>query len=287
MKIDIRQIENPENLKAVEDLQRLIWAGDETEVVPVHLLRAAVHSGGLIIGAFRGDQMVGFVFGFVGMDNHGGVKRIFHASHMAGVHPEFRDSGLGFKLKRAQWQMVRYQGLDLITWTYDPLQSRNANLNISKLGAVCNTYIPNFYGEMRDSINVGMPSDRFQVDWWVNSNRVKMKLKDKNPKKIHPSHYLSAEIPAVNKTYFNQQGYICPEEIPGKILRSELLLLEIPTDIQSIKVVDPELGITWSNHIRTLFTDLFSRGYYVTDFIFLPGTAPKSYYVLSDGDAVL
>ena len=84
----------------------------------------------------------------------------------------YRDSGIGFALKRAQWQMVRHQDLDHITWTYDPLLSRNAYLNIARLGAVCSTYRRSEYGEMRDGLNVGLPSDRFQVDWWLNSHRV-------------------------------------------------------------------------------------------------------------------
>jgi predicted GNAT superfamily acetyltransferase len=168
--INIRTLETPTDLEAVEGLQRIVWSGDETEIIPVHLLRAVVHNGGLVIGAFSEDQLVGFVFGFPGIDSTPDGPQVIHASHMAGVHPEFRDAGLGYRLKRAQWQMVRRQGIKRITWTFDPLQSRNANLNITKLGAVSNTYIPNYYGEMRDGINIGMPSDRLQVDWWVNSN---------------------------------------------------------------------------------------------------------------------
>jgi len=285
--IDIQILETLEDLQAVEELQRVIWKGNDTEIVPVHLFRAAVHNGGLVIGAYEDAQLVGFVFGFVGIDTRGGFTRVIHASHMAGVHPDFRDSGLGYVLKRAQWQMVRHQGIDLITWTYDPLQSRNANLNIAKLGAVCNTYFPNYYGEMRDSINIGMPSDRFQVDLWVSSNRVNVKMKGNETKKVNPSDYFAARIPIINSTEPVGSGLLRPVESDFEIPDTELMLLEIPSNIQEIKTADPDLGILWSYQVRSMFVALFNHGYFVTDFIYLPGSPPRSYYVLSDGNAEL
>ena len=287
MTIEIRIIENPAALEALEALQRLIWSGNDTEVVPVHIFRAVVNSGGVVIGAYSGDQLVGFVFGFLGFDTKTGSQRLIHASHMAGVHPEFRDVGLGYKLKRAQWQMVRNQGIELITWTYNPLQSRNANLNIAKLGAVCNTYITNYYGEMRDEINKGMPSDRFQVDWWVNSNRVIRRLNERQSRKLDLAHYLEAEIPFVNTTQLNEAGLVTPQVLEIPLPQVPLLLLEIPPDIQMLKSADPELAILWSSHIRELFLDRFARGYLVTDFVYLPGSMPRSFYVLSHGEATL
>ena len=86
--------------------------------------------------------------------------------------PEWQSRGVGYALKVAQREAVLQQGLRLITWTYDPLESKNARLNIAKLGAVCNTYIRNYYGELRDDINLGLATDRFQVDWWIASSHV-------------------------------------------------------------------------------------------------------------------
>ncbi len=191
----IRLLDTAKDLTAVESLQCLVWPGNDLEIVPVHMLLAIVHGGGLAIGAFDNDILVGFAFGFPGIDITSQGLQYRHCSHMAGVHPDYRDTGIGFKLKRAQWQMVRQQGCDRITWTYDPLQSRNANLNIAKLGAVCNTYRPNYYGELRDGLNVGLPTDRFQVDWWVNSTRVERRLSKSPRKKMDLAHYLSAETP--------------------------------------------------------------------------------------------
>jgi len=282
---DIRLLETPQELAAVEELQRLIWPGNETEILPIHIFRAAVHNGGLVLGSFNGDQLVGFVFGFPGVDLSSGKSRLIHASHMAGVHPEFRDSGQGYLLKRAQWQMVRQQGIERITWTYDPLQSRNANLNIAKLGAICNTYIPNYYGEMRDGLNVGMPSDRFQVDWWVNSNRVQKRLGRLKPPRLDLAHYLAADARQANQTRLNPEGLVAPQEAPPPPERSPLVLVEIPSDIISLKRVDSDLAVHWSNHIRSLLTRLFSGGYLVTDFVYVTGTHPRSFYVLSHGEA--
>jgi predicted GNAT superfamily acetyltransferase len=182
---------------------------------------------------------------------------------------------------------VRQQGLDHITWTYDPLQSRNARLNIRKLGAVCNTYLPNYYGEMRDGINVGLPSDRFQVDWWVNSSRVRQRLSKYPRPPLDLAHYLSAEVPRVNTTQLNAAGFGVPQSLGLPPGTAALLLFEIPADFPALKAVDVSLALEWRQHTRVLFTDLFKAGYLVTDFVFLSGSQPRSYYVLSYGEATL
>jgi len=211
-----------------------------------------------------------------------GVK---FCSHQLGVLPELQGSGLGFRLKRAQWQIARQQGFDHITWTYDPLLSINANLNIAKLGAVANTYRREVYGQMRDGLNAGLPSDRFQVDWWLNTHRVRRRLATQPPKKLDLAHYLSAEVSRANQTALNEAGFPVPRSATLPETRVPLLLLEIPADFYAIKAADAALALEWRLHTRTLFEDLFARGYLVTDFVFLPGTHPRSYYVLSLGEA--
>lgn len=286
--INIRLLETAAELAAVEELQRLVWPGSDIEIVPVHMLLAAIHGGGLAIGAYDVEALVGFAFGFPGIDVTSRGKQYRHCSHMAGVHPGYRDSGLGFKLKRAQWQMVRQQGFDRVTWTYDPLQSRNANLNIAKLGAVCNTYFPNYYGEMRDGLNAGIPSDRFQVDWWVNSSRVKQRLSKRPRKKMDLAHYLSAETPRLNETYINEQGLVAirtSDNNKSTATLAPLLLLEIPADFPGLKRADPALAIEWRLQTRKSFETQFAAGYLITDFIYLSGSQPRSFYVLSHGES--
>lgn len=290
----LRILESPEDLLAVEDLQRLIWPGSDADLVPMHLLITAAHNGGLVIGAFvpgkqpgEHEHLVGFVFGFPGLYHTPDGPRPKHCSHMLGVHPDYRDRGLGFALKRAQWQMVRHQGLDRITWTYDPLLSRNAHLNIAKLGAVCNKYLREVYGEMRDALNVGLPSDRFEVDWWINTERVNRRLSKRARLRLDLAHFLAGGAEIINPCRVAQSGFPQPPDEYHTSQGEPLVLVEIPDDFLALKSVDLELALRWRLHTRALFEDLFQRGYLVTDFVFLPGRHPRSYYVLSHGDSTL
>jgi len=207
---------------------------------------------------------------------------------MLAVLPNHRDQGLGFILKRAQWQMVRHQGLERINWTYDPLLSRNAHLNIARLGAVCNTYLRNEYGEMRDVLNAGDQSDRFFVDWWVNSRRVDRRLSRRARASLDLAHFLDAGTPILNRSHLGEDGLPLPDlnaHVPDQDV--PLLLLEIPSDYLYLRSVQPALALEWRLHTRALFEGLFAQGYLVTDFIFMPGTYPRSFYVLSHGDKTL
>lgn len=310
----LRILESPEEMDAVEELQRQVWPGSESDIVPGHLLLAAAHNGGLVIGAYEsgekresgaeaglewgaispGASLVGFVFGFPGLYETPDGPRPKHCSHMLGVHPTHRDRGIGFKLKRAQWQMVRHQGLDRITWTYDPLLSRNAHLNITRLGAVCNTYVREAYGAMRDGLNAGLPSDRFQVDWWIRSQRVNQRLSKRTRRSLDLAHFLAAGTTILNPSQIGEDGLPRPpaafqlgeiENVNAVQEVQPLLLVEIPADFLALKAANPALALEWRLHTRELFEALFERGYLVTDFVHLPGTHSRSFYVLSHGEA--
>lgn len=299
----IQMLESPDDLSAVEDLQRMIWPGDDTEVVPVHMLVAAVRGGGLVMGAYTSldgvgpeSQLVGFVFGFPGFYLTPDGPRIKHCSHMLGVHPDHRDLGLGTALKRAQWQMVRRQGVDRITWTYDPLQSRNGYLNIAKLGSVCNTYHREYYGVMRDGLNVGIPSDRFEVDWWVDSRRVNRRLSKSPRRQLKLVDYISGGVEIINPSQVNEDGIPLPaslslsqdlERLSEKGEPETLLLVEIPADFMGLKSADPSVALEWRLHTRAVFEELFTLGYLVTDSVFQTGSPPRSYYVLTYGLSTL
>jgi len=288
--IEIRIIESPEDMAAVEELEVQIWPGDDP--VPYHMLLAVVHNGGVLAGAYDGDRLVGFIFGFLGIFETDDGFKVKHCSHQLGVHPDYQDRGIGYRLKRAQWQLVRQQGLELITWTYDPLESRNAYLNLAKLGAVCNTYIRNEYGEMKDALNIGIPSDRFMVHWWVNSQRVAQRLSRESRKRLDLAHFLAADIEVINTTTLNAAGWPVPKEdrmdkIGNRESQIAMTLFEIPSDYQGMKAGDIELAREWRHYSRTIFELFFHHGYLVTDFVFLPGKNPRSYYVLSQGDITL
>ncbi len=283
----IRLLETAEEMSAVEELQRRVWPGSETDVVPAHLLITAVHNGGIVLGAIANEEIVGFVFGFPGLEFTPDGPRPKHCSHMAGVLPDYRDSGIGFALKRAQWQVVRHQGLDHVTWTYDPLLSRNAYLNIARLGAVCSTYRRSEYGDMRDGLNAGLPSDRFQVDWWINTKRVERRLSKRARPTLKLNHLLRV---GVHPLYTLQTGpgnlAHPPEQIPS--LNTQLIAAEIPSDFMTLKSADFALARDWRFFSREFFETAFAKGYIVTDFVFdKSGSAPRSFYILTDGESTL
>ncbi len=296
----IRILETPEEMSAVEALQREVWPGSETDIVPAHLLITAVHNGGVVLGAFKdagtsyeSSLLIGFVFGFPGLEFTPDGPRPKHCSHMAGVHPDHRDSGVGFALKRAQWQMVRHQGLDHITWTYDPLLSRNAFLNIARLGAVCSTYRRSEYGDMRDGLNAGLPSDRFQVDWWINTARVKRRLSKNARPTLKLNHVMrlgvrplySLQIGPGDPSASLRAGLPRPpEHVPP--LETQLLMTEIPSDFMALKAADFSLARDWRFFSRELFETAFAQGYIVTDFIF-DQASQRSFYILTDGESTL
>ena len=175
--IEIRPANGWEDCLQCEALEKTIWwTPDGSDAVPASLLITVQKNGGLLLGAYEGSKMVGFVFGFVGVEGEGEAHHFKHCSHMLGVLPEYRGLGLGLELKKKQRDYLITQDLDLATWTYDPLQSVNAILNISRLGGVVRRYLRDAYGEMRDALNVGVASDRFEVEWWLKSRRVRDKL---------------------------------------------------------------------------------------------------------------
>lgn len=279
----IRLLESPEDMILVEELQRAVWPGSETDVVPAHIFITAIHNGGLLVGAFIEEQLIGFVFGFPGIEFTPDGPRPKHCSHMMGIRPGHRDSGVGFVLKRAQWQMVRKQEIDHITWTFDPLLSRNANLNVAKLGAVCNTYRRSEYGDMRDGLNVGLPSDRFQVDWWVNTPRVKRRLGKHVRDPLKLENFSEAELHPLYTTLTSDSNLIRPPE-HFSALEGHLLLAEIPSDFDVLKSKDFALARDWRFFSREVFETAFSADYLVTDFIYENG---RSFYVLSNGKSTL
>ena len=301
----IRILEKPGEMLAAEELQRVVWPGSETDVVPLHVLVTVAHNGGIVIGAYPKDQdsvenfsetseirspLIGIVFGFPGLYFTPDGPRPKHCSHQLAVLPEYRSKGLGYLLKRAQWQMVRHQGLDLITWTYDPLLSRNAFLNIARLGAVCNTYLREAYGDMQDELNVGLPSDRFQVDWWVNTRRVHSHLNSQPRTNLDLNHYLTADAKVINPSIHVKDHWPRPTEPnyqDSPALELPLLLVEIPADFQSLRSADQSLALEWRISTRAIFETLFAQGYLATDFIHLRGESPRSYYVFSHGNSTL
>jgi predicted GNAT superfamily acetyltransferase len=272
MEISIRSLSSPDEYIACEDLQRSVWAmPDDLEVVPLHLLVAVQRSGGLLLGAFDGSELVGFVFGLTGLAKGGKVK---HYSHMMGVAPGYQSAGIGYRLKLAQRGFVLSQGIDLVTWTYDPLESRNAYLNIHKLGAVSRTYIRDCYGPLTDGLSAGLPSDRLQADWWIASAGTEQR----QTRTAATPH--AKDVFQVNETGRTVTGLLTPG-----VLRLDtgtpLVQVEIPADYQSIKGADSDLALAWRHATREVFEFYFAADYSVVDFHSrLVEETRRSFYVL-------
>jgi predicted GNAT superfamily acetyltransferase len=286
----VRSVVAVDDVKQVEELQRAIWGGDETEIVPVHVLLTVAHNGGVLIGAFDGSRMVGFVFGFLGTDmktpDRVAMARLKHCSHQLGVHPDYRGRNVGLRLKMAQREAVMQQGIQLATWTYDPLMSHNAHLNIRRLGAICGTYLRNLYGELRDALNRGLPTDRFQVEWWLNSSRVKTRLKETRGS-LDLEQIQAGGARLINPATLDKHGLLRPAENPVA-LSGVFGLVEIPSDFLAIKNEDPELALAWRLQARAIFERAFADGYIVTDFVqAVEDSYRRSYYLLSYGEAKL
>jgi len=236
-------------------------------------LMTAHKNGGVMLGAFdivEGEErMVGFVFGFVGLTAGGHVK---HCSHIAGTLSGYRDRGVGYALKLKQREIVLAQGIDLITWTFDPLESRNARFNFHKLGATCGVYLRNLYGEMRDKLNAGLPSDRFQVDWRIASPRVEARLRGEAG--VSSASALMAEgVPLLNPPVAGEPLRPSATAMAGE----KRILIQIPSDFQSLKAKDRNLALEWRLHTRAMFEEAFAKGYLATDMLMEDG---RGYYLL-------
>jgi predicted GNAT superfamily acetyltransferase len=201
-----------------------VWSTDSgTEITP-NLLMAMVHSGAYLSGAFIDENCVGAAFAFPAIT--GGLH--LH-SHMTAVLDEYRDQGVGYALKMDQWYWAKKNNFSEITWTFDPLVSRNAKLNLIKLGANISSYHPNFYGDMPDALNAGDESDRLMVSW---------KVVGENPVK--------RELISTPK----------PTDI----------LIQIPADIVAIRSKDKEENLFWRRKVREQFLQAFEKGAQVVGF---------------------
>jgi predicted GNAT superfamily acetyltransferase len=288
--IIVRPLGTMAEYAAAEGIQRTTWGMADLEIIPAHALHAIQHSGAALLGAFDGERLVGFAFGVLGtVDVPGRIDPVAAArlkmySVIAGVLPEYQHQNVGYRLKFAQRDFAQRIGVRLITWTYDPLESRNARFNIGKLGAVCHHYLRHFHGDM-SGLNAGLPTDRFEVEWWVTSQRVAARAAQKwRPLRLDA--LLSGGALLVNEATFDGAGLPVPP--PNYVSRpSNLMLVEIPSDFQAIKRSDFALAQRWRQHTRDIFEGMFDSGFLVTDFVSHEDRDGRShsYYLLAHQDS--
>ncbi|PZR99775.1 MAG: hypothetical protein DLM69_07050 [Candidatus Chloroheliales bacterium] len=290
--IKIRPVKGIAECHAVTDLQVAAWGFAPEDIIPAHSIAAIIKSGGIVLGAFirslNGDHMIGFALGWTGL--RGG--RPYHYSDMLAVLPEYQEQGIGRALKLAQREAAMAQGLELMSWTFDPLVARNAWFNIVKLGCTVREYVINLYGEMQSATHAGLPTDRFSTEWWLRSARVMARVSGPRPdfaparhpsslwgrKFAEPDPYDSAamlidepdqpsfQLPPDHQLITVTEPYPASRRLVGLRLDvgTALAWAEIPAYIENLKEADLEVALEWRWQTRHLFQEYFARGYIIT-----------------------
>jgi predicted GNAT superfamily acetyltransferase len=263
---EIRLLKNLEEYRQCEPIQRRVWG---TLGVGSEVMTVTQKYGGVVVGTIVKGRVAGFIYAFLAR-YHG---RLVHWSHMMAVEAKFRDKGFGFRMKLFHRKLALERGLKSICWTYDPLQSRNAKLNISRLGAAVDQYVPDCYGHFPSLLDKGLPSDRFVVNWHIATARVRARLQGE-------SLPVDASLPRVNETRLTARGF--PE---NRVIRFDLthrgLLVEIPAHTDDMRSRALLLARRWRLETRRILERYLSAGYHVEDFLPpQPATEGRCFYLL-------
>jgi predicted GNAT superfamily acetyltransferase len=260
-----------EEFHACERIQKQVWGNVG---VSGELLSVTRKYGGAVLGSVVNGRVVGFIYAFLARRK----GRLIHWSHLMAVEPRFRDLGLGFRMKLAHREQALAAGISSICWTYDPLQSRNAALNIGRLGGRAEDFVPNCYGRFPSAIEKGLESDRFVVSWRIRSARVARRLRGFRPEGWVLKSQLRSE--RINETRLNSAGF--PENRRLYLnLNRPSLLVEIPKETDRMRTVALSLARRWRLETRRIFAHYFQLNYRVEDFI-PPDSASEGrcFYVL-------
>ena len=256
--IRIRAAASRADLETCVRLQRAVWGLSDLEITSTLQLTATLHAGGLLHLAETADgQAVAFAYAFPAI--RGGVAHLH--SDMLAVMPAYQDRGIGGRLKWAQRDGALEAGVSLITWTFDPLQAKNANLNLHRLGATAMEFLEDFYGVTSSSLHHRLPTDRLLVYWNLRSPRV-MGLAENRASRNAP--VAMPALPRINEVKW-QAGWPVSSE-PVLDLEAPELLLEITPDWDVLARAAPRVAEVWQMKARKAFQAYFGRGYVAADF---------------------
>lgn len=254
----IRMARTRSDFEACIDLQRAVWGLADLEVTSAIQLIATVHAGGVVHLAEAPDgRIVGFAYAFPAL--RGGIPHLH--SDMLAVLPDLQARGLGARLKWAQRDEALARGLGVISWTYDPMQARNANLNLRRLGAYAPQFVADFYGRTSSALHHGLPTDRLIVQWELKSKRVQDCAAAAEGKTSVPA----PPLPRVNDVKW-QAGWPVSSE-PRLDLGDPELLLEIPPDWDTLCQAAPIVAQDWHGKVRRALQAYLGRGYAAADFV--------------------
>jgi predicted GNAT superfamily acetyltransferase len=258
--IGIRPIKTLSDLRRCHEIQRAVWGYSDLMVFPYTILISMQHNGGVLLGAYVNDQLVGFVAGYLGM---AGAKLYLFSQRM-GVLPEYQSKGLGYRLKVAQREQMLRHGVDIVVWTYDPLEGRNASLNIEKLGGIVRSYARDIYGYVQNPLQTGLTTDRFLLEWHLMSDRVRQRIRGYYERPCAEDWLSGEDMPLVN--YAAWEGDI-PRPLAADLeVETNQVLVQVPPNLQDIKSHDLATARSWRTITRTIFEGYFQRGYVVTGF---------------------
>jgi predicted GNAT superfamily acetyltransferase len=273
--IAIRDLDSFDDLRKVEALEKEVWALDDRDVLPLTVTVASRAAGNIWIGAFDGPDLIGFVFGLLGMER----GRVMVHSHMLAVKDAYRDENLGSKLKLAQRERALAMRIHEMTWTFDPLQSKNAHLNFTKLGVISDSYRIDFYGPETSSKFHRNSTDRLWVTWPMSSRRVQQRLQGINGR-AETLDALSRLLPLIR---FNGNGKPVQTDL-AEALSRQRIAIEIPSDIDLLERKDPDLAREWRASTRWAFTEALKAGFFVAEFCgTIRGQQGPSSYLLEKG----
>ena len=269
----IRSLTTLDECREVVALEKTIWGyTDAEDVVPAPVLIVSIKRGGVLLGAFSDSgAMAGFVYSIPGWKSGHPMQW----SHMLGVVADAQSAGLGRRLKLAQRDATLAMGIDLIEWTYDPLQALNAHLNFTKLGVVVEEYEENIYGVSSSPLHRGSPTDRFVAEWHLNAPHVIRRSGEAPGPLMRDASVMSA--PVVNPS--KPGPWLEPSE--GELAHDvRRVLVEIPTGFGDMQAAAPDLALQWRMTTRRIFQGYFARGYRAVDF-YLAREARRGHYLLA------
>ena len=249
----IRPFASIEDFKECVRLQEEIWGEDFSERVAVAVLKVSQRLGGIASGAYDGEGgLVGFVFGMTGVQ----AGQIVHWSDMLAVRPELQDAGLGTLLKAYQRDELLSRGITRMQWTFDPLEAKNAHLNLNKLGAVAGEYVQDMYGGTDSPLHRGIGTDRFVPTWAMDSPRVVERLVEGRPGPVPGGDEGAPQAFPVRR-----DGGL---DLPGEAdlaIDVDRLLVPIPTSIQELRDASLEAAVRWRAATRSVLTTYMERGF--------------------------
>ncbi len=265
--ISFRDLKNIDDLSQLKAVEKEVWGMVDDDTLPLTLAIALKAAGNIFVGAFDTtkdrdkdkDKLVGFAFGFLGRE-HG--QTTIH-SHLLAVLDKYRHLDLGSRLKQAQRERAMSMGIREMTWTYDPLQSRNAHFNFSKLGVVSDTYKTDFYGPQTSSVLHRNGTDRLWVRWMLNSRRVRDRLAGKSTNvRAETLDAMRLLAPLVR---FDPSGNPGRADLAESLARQRVSI-EIPGDILEVERTDMGLAREWRDTTRWAFREALKAGFSVAEF---------------------